>query len=125
MRGGMPLRFFFLCLLVLVGSASARTPWAASHLQGSPEPPKPYIAERILTQMAFKEVLELSIAPGAGRLFVVERAGCVWSVDPQREGSDKDLLIDLKALHPDLEYVYGLAFHPKWRENGQVFLTYA
>ena len=35
-----------------------------------------------------------------------------------------DLFVDLKQWHPKLGSAYGMAFHPRWRENGYVFVTY-
>ena len=34
------------------------------------------------------------------------------------------LIADLKVAHPDLDNLYGFAFHPKFAENHQVFITY-
>jgi hypothetical protein len=33
------------------------------------------------------------------------------------------LTIDLKALHPDCDHVYGLAFHPQFTTNRQIHIT--
>jgi putative heme-binding domain-containing protein len=80
------------------------------------------MAQQVFGQKSFKELLEFATAPGSGRLFAMERAGTIWSFDPKAEDSQKDLLVDLKALYPDLTYAYGLAFHPKWRQNHEVFV---
>lgn len=63
--------------------------------------------------------------PGAQRFVAVEKGGKIWSFKDAPDASAKDLLIDLKPEHPLLQYAYGIAFHPRWKENGQVFLCYA
>lgn len=63
--------------------------------------------------------------PGAKRFVAVEKGGKIWSFKDAPDASAKDLLIDLKPEHPLLQYAYGIAFHPRWKENGHVFLCYA
>lgn len=63
--------------------------------------------------------------PGAQRFVAVEKEGKIWSFKDTPDAKQKDLLIDLKPAHPLLQYAYGIAFHPQWRENGFVFLCYA
>jgi len=63
--------------------------------------------------------------PGAQRFVAVEKGGKIWSFADSPDTRAKDLLIDLKPEHPQLQYAYGIAFHPKWKENGHVFLCYA
>jgi uncharacterized repeat protein (TIGR03806 family) len=95
-----------------------RTPWTTSRIHGAPDPPAPYRVERAFAKLKFAEPLDLVSAPGSDRLFVAERYGKVFSFpnDPRVERAD--LFLDLGKV------IYGLAFHPKFSENGYVFVTY-
>jgi putative heme-binding domain-containing protein len=111
-----------LALLSTIVSAHAQ--WTTSRIHGSPEPPKPYVPEQVFTQIALNDALEMVAVPGASRFVAVEKGGKIWSFKDSPDAASKDLLIDLKPDHPALNYAYGIAFHPKWRENGLVFITY-
>ncbi|MDP1586951.1 MAG: hypothetical protein Q8M07_04380, partial [Prosthecobacter sp.] len=112
-----------LALLSTIVSAQAQ--WTTSRIHGSPEAPKPYIAEQVFTQIALNDALEMIAVPGAHRFVAVEKNGKIWSFKDAPDADAKDLLIDLKPDHPLLQHAYGIAFHPKWQENGLVFITYA
>ncbi|MCB1235375.1 MAG: PQQ-dependent sugar dehydrogenase [Verrucomicrobiae bacterium] len=100
-----------------------RKPWTASRIQGSPEAAKRCASEPVFTRLALEQGLEL--VAHAGRFFVVERGGKIWSFPESNESvADADLLIDLKASHPDLSNAYGLAFHPDAGRNREVFVAY-
>ncbi len=75
-------------------------------------------------KLEFKEALELVFEPLTSRWFVLERTGRILSWPHDGEAERADLVADLKALHPDLGNLFGLAFHPKFAENRQVFITY-
>ncbi|MDZ4289717.1 MAG: PQQ-dependent sugar dehydrogenase [Prosthecobacter sp.] len=115
-----------LTLLLLMGAAflqaEARTPWTTSRVQGSPEPPKPFVAEPVYSQIKVENGLEL-VAAG-GRFYMVTREGKVWSFPIQEDAGPPELVLDLKALHPEHDSAYSIAFHPRWRENRQVFVCY-
>lgn len=105
-------------------SRPARVPWTTSRLQGSPDPGKRCASELVFPGIELNQGLEL--VSWGGRFHVVERGGRVWSFPEQPAGERvvPDLTIDLKALHPGMTNAYGLAFHPKCAENGEVFLAY-
>jgi putative heme-binding domain-containing protein len=116
------MTFRLLLSLLFISAAQARVPWTTSRIQGSPEPAKPFIAEEILMQHSFTEALEIVGLPE--QIVVIENAGKIWSLTTDLSSTQKDLVIDLKASHAKLDHVYGIAFHPNWRENGAVFITY-
>lgn len=115
-------RVFFLCLAF---TAVTHAQWTTSHVHGSPEAPKPFIAEQTFASIQLQDALEMIAVPGAQRFVTVEKGGKIWSFKDAPDASAKDLLIDLKPEHPALQYAYGIAFHPQWKENGYVFLCYA
>ncbi len=110
------------CLLALT---SAHAQWTTSRIHGSPEAPKPFIAEKVFPQVAMSNGLEMIAIPGAHRFVAVERQGKVWSFPDDPVTAKNTLVIDLKAAHTQMHSAYGIAFHPKWKENGLVFLCYA
>ena len=125
----MRLQFLILTVSVLTAAMPAfaaeppvREPWTQSRVQGAPDLPRPYIAEPVFEKLAINQGLEMVALDG--RLFVMERFGKVWSFDEKPDVERKDLFVDLKALHPKVNSAYGLAFHPGWRTNEQVYLAY-
>ncbi len=99
-----------------------RPPWTTSRIQGSPEPPPAYTHETAFDKLSFDHALEM-ISIGE-RFVVVERAGKIWSFPDSETVEKSDPLIDLKALHPELTFAYGIAFHPQWKSNREVYITY-
>lgn len=70
--------------------------------------------------------LAIAFAPGDDRLFVVEGGGLVRIA--HRDGAiEPEPFLDLTARVPEGgdEGLVGLAFHPDFAQNGQVFVSYA
>jgi putative heme-binding domain-containing protein len=111
-----------LFFAVAVASVAAeRRPWTTSRFHGSPEPPKPFQVERVYTNLTFVNPLDAGTIPGTRRLVVVEQRGKIWSVEDENT-SIPDLLADLKDFDKEAVECYGVTFHPKFRENRQVFI---
>ncbi|GIW86094.1 MAG: protein up-regulated by thyroid hormone-PQQ-dependent glucose dehydrogenase [Isosphaeraceae bacterium] len=65
---------------------------------------------------------------GSQLLFVVEQhAAKIWSFPNDPQTSDKRLFLDLprKIATDNEEGLLGLAFHPRYKENGQFFVYYS
>lgn len=130
MRRSLPGLALLLLLLLFCGDSPAASPvrrasglqqrtlWTTSNVQGSPDPPAPYRIQPAFRRLKFYEPLELVAAPGTDRLFVAERTGKIFSFANDRQTAERKLLIDLKKT------VYGLAFHPRFPENGYFYATY-
>ncbi len=95
-----------------------RVPWTTSKVQGSPEPPPPYRLEKVFSKLSFDEPLELAAVPGSNRWLIAERHGKIFTFENDPTTAKKHLLIDLKKT------VYGVVAHPKFKENGYVYVTY-
>jgi putative heme-binding domain-containing protein len=119
------MRSFCLVLLLITGafSALARTPWTSSRIQGSPGAPRPYVTEQVFGGIRADNVVDMVAADG--RFYLLTRDGKLWSFANKPDTAAQDLVLDLKALHPEHDSAYSLAFHPRWRENRQIFLMYA
>src|SRR6186713_190373 len=101
----------------LMAAVPTRTPWTTSRIEGTPEPPRPFVAEQIRPELRFTEALELAAVPGTDRLLVVERRGKVSTFSVQGDAETPDLVIDLLALHPRLGNGHGVVLHPRFRET--------
>jgi putative heme-binding domain-containing protein len=116
----------FLALLpLLLGSGAfgaQRTPWTSSNITGSPEPPLPYIAERVFPELTFANPLDVTFIPGTHRLVVAEQKGRLLSVDSLSPNPRAELFLDLKAYHPEAIETYALTFHPRFAENRFVYV---
>ena len=100
--------------------------WKTSRLTGSPEPPSPYIAERVFPSLTFNEPGEMVAIPGTNRMAILEVKGNIYSFENRPEATDikPDLFADMKPTDPDFFRVYGLTFHPRFAENRYCYISY-
>ncbi|MFL5243885.1 MAG: PQQ-dependent sugar dehydrogenase [Gemmataceae bacterium] len=145
-------RFAFVSLLLAAGSVvglagtgaepakpkepkatkATRTPWTASRVVGSPDPPPPYKVVRAFPNIKLEHPLLLARCPGSDRLFAGEQAGVLYSFVDKPDAKAEvffDLRKEIKTIHllPDakeVEAVYGLTFHPDFEKNRQCFVCY-
>ena len=101
-----------------------------SCLMGSPTPPLQYELTPAFPQLSFEFPLVLTSAPdGTNRLFLVGQNGVIY-VFPNRADVRPDevkTFLDLRggvARNYFEEGLIGLAFHPRFSENGQFFIYY-
>ena len=89
---------------------------------------------RLATELAFKNLtFDRPVAleyprDGSNLLFVVEQhQGKIWSFLNDKETSQKELFLELPdpMSKENEEGLLGLAFHPKYKENGQFFVYYS
>ncbi len=95
-----------------------RTPWTTSRVHGTPEAPPPYRTEVAFPKLAFESPLEVVAGPDPNRMTVVERYGKVYSFVTSADVAEAQLLLDVGHT------TYGFAYHPKFAENGYVYVTY-
>ena len=99
---------------------------------GEPPPaaPPPIGVQPVFTQLAFEQPLAMMQAPSdSTRWFVVEKAGIVWEFP-----NDADVALDDASVFADISAsvdsspteagLLGMAFHPDFETNGEVFLSY-
>lgn len=97
-------------------------------LMGSPDP-FPLEVERAFPRLRFDRPLEITHAgDGSGRVFVVEQAGVIH-VFPNRPDVDRTTVFldirDVVSRDHNEEGLLGLAFHPRFKENGEFFVYYS
>jgi uncharacterized repeat protein (TIGR03806 family) len=95
-----------------------RVPWTTSKIHGTPEPPPPYRVDLAFKNLKFEEPLELAPSPRGDRLYVVQRRGKIYWFENRPDVNRPELLMDLGKT------AYGLALHPKFDENGYVYVVY-
>lgn len=107
-----------------------RVPWTTSKVIGSPEPPPPYKTELAFPKLPkFEEPLDMTFAPGTNRLFVAERWGKIHSFVNKKDVDKADLALEFKGAkdskgEPMKQVIYAIAFHPKFKDNGYIFVTW-
>lgn len=102
-----------------------RVPWTTSRMVGSPEPPRPYVVDVAFPHLVFDRPVELVVVPGTDRLAIAELGGKILTFpDDPAKAVETALMFDLKPRHPRFTNLYGLAFHPKFEQNGRLFVCY-
>ncbi|HKQ39588.1 MAG TPA: PQQ-dependent sugar dehydrogenase, partial [Verrucomicrobiae bacterium] len=105
-------------------SASARDPWLTSRVVGSPDPPSPYISERVFPKLKFREPVELTVMPGTDRMIMVEREAKIYSFPNKNDCEKPDLFANMKDLDNEIRETYSIAFHPGFLTNRYIFVFY-
>jgi putative heme-binding domain-containing protein len=124
----------FLALLALVAFSGAdaptrrdgnqRVPWTTSRFRGTPDAPPPYAVEPAFPKLVFDRPVLLAQVPQSRYLVVAELGGKVLSF-PEDPGVERaESALDLAARAQPFGALYGLAFHPRFTENRQVFICY-
>ena len=97
---------------------SKRVQWTTSKIDGTPEPPDPYLMEVAFPTLKFDMPLAMSRIPKSNRLVIGERYGKIFSFIDDRKRAKKQLILDVKHT------VYGVAIHPNFQKNGYIYVTY-
>ena len=107
-------------------ATSKRVPWTTSRLTGSPDPPSPYVVERVFKKLGFENPVDLVDAPRSDRLFVVELRGKILSIAgrPDADDARADLCFDLHAAAEGMQAAYGLTFHPNFPQTPYCYVCY-
>ena len=103
--------------------ALKRVEWTDSRVVGSPDPPLPYRPARVYEKLPLFQPVYLRAEPGTDRMFLVDHKGSwagpggirVFRDDPAVSESEK--LLEMDYL------IYGFTFHPKYRENGYIYIA--
>jgi len=119
-----------LVLLVLAGCGGGSVSFNPPDEPPPPAEPPTIGVEAVFTQLAFDQPLAMTQAPSdSTRWFVVEKAGIVWEFenDPDTALDDASVFADISARvdsSPSEAGLLGMAFHPDFETNGEVFLSY-
>src|SRR5262245_21163440 len=97
------------------------TPVTTSTVVGSPDPPPPFRTQRLFPKLKMDFPICVSPQPGTDLMLIIDQP---WSYGPTRLGRIRDhadtdkieTLLDLKDV------AYDICFHPKYAENGYVYV---
>ena len=92
--------------------------WTTGAIHGTPEPPDPYRIESAFPKLRLFEPLSVGLVPGTNRFGVATRPGKILTFEIRPDVDQADLLVDVGRT------TYGLAFHPKFTNNGYFYVTY-
>ncbi|MGC3965846.1 MAG: PQQ-dependent sugar dehydrogenase [Pirellulales bacterium] len=104
------------------------TPVDTSRVLGSPDP-LPLEKVRVFPKLTFERPVELTHArDGSGRLFVLEQKGVIRVFPNDNGAAEAGVFLDLREIvlsEGNEEGLLGLAFHPKYAENGKFYVYYS
>ncbi len=106
----------FACGVLLSATACSRE-------RGPAAPPGPVALQDAFAGLRFQAPLQVLQVPGEARFVVVEKRGTVQAVS----GSAATTFLDIRSRVnsvPGEAGLLGLAFHPRWAQNRQVFVNY-
>ena len=97
---------------------------------GGPDVPVVQVqVERAFPNLEFRRPVDMQIAPdGSNQLYVVEQAGTVFSFENRQDVERADVFMNITSRvsrSDNEEGLLGLAFHPDYAQNGQVFVYYS
>ncbi len=83
---------------------------------------------RVFKQIALDSIVFMTQAPGNDQYwYVVEKAGRVLRIDSESESAKSSVFIDISERvdsSPNEAGLLGMAFHPEYKSNGYVYLSY-
>lgn len=101
-----------------------RVPWTQSKVKGHPGRPAAFDLQRVLPDISFDNPVELVAMPGNDWMWMMELRGGIYAFDPSSDSPEKHLVIHLKSHTERMSDAYGMAFHPDFKTNRQVYLCY-
>jgi uncharacterized repeat protein (TIGR03806 family) len=114
---------FILLSLWTTALRAQRVRWETSKVVGSPDPPLPFTIEKTYTKIDWKSPIYALEEPGTNRLFVITQGGekdrpsRILRIEDDPAVKKTELFYELSG-----RLLYGFTFHPKYGENGQVFI---
>ena len=105
-------------------------PVDTSALLGSPDPLPPLEIEKAFPSLPpfVRPVAITHAGDGSDRLFVCDQEGVIHVFANRRDASDAKVFLDIRERTRRVHFeegLLGLAFHPRHRQNGEVFIYYS
>ena len=100
-----------------------RVAWTSSRMQGAPTPPLPYRTERVFGDFQFHQPVAFTNAPGTESMFLLELSGNIYELASEQIKEPR-LLGELSQLTRDFQTSFGLAFHPDFAANREIYICY-
>jgi len=108
-----------------------RVPWTQSRLQGSPEPPLPYVLQPAF-DVQFDGPVSLNRIPATDQYLVCEQHGKIYWFDGSQTTPGKKLVADFNAQRPPTVaqssalrlQLFSLTYHPQFADNQWIYVCY-
>ncbi len=105
-------------------SFGKRVPWTTSRIQGTPEPPLPYVTERVYPKLRFERPTTMIPVPDSDRMIVTQLEKEIVSFQRDAAASSFETAIDMTHVHPEFFQTFGIVFHPKYPQVPWCYITY-
>ena len=123
----IPRRCLTFALLLTLNAADDQSQVSAQEVNTSP---LPVVAERAFPNIKIRRPIVLTHAgDGSNRVFLASQLGTIYVFPDDQDVEEAKLFLDMqkKVTYKDNENeegFLGMAFHPKYKENGQFFVYY-
>jgi glucose/arabinose dehydrogenase len=94
---------------------------AISKVVGSPEPPSPYVSERVYPKLPMKFPIAVGAQPGSDRILTITQPHPYARTRLERF-VDKPDVAETEILLDYEDTAYDFTFHPKFAENGFIYV---
>jgi glucose/arabinose dehydrogenase len=101
---------------------AARSLWTNSHVVGSPAPPFPYQTVRAFPDLKVQLPVAIASEPGSDRLIFLEHTAPWSGYGKVRRFKNEASVSEAETLLESEDILYGITFHPKFSENGYLYL---
>lgn len=96
--------------------------WTESKVVGSPEPPTPYQTRRVFENLKLAQPIYIIAEPGTNNYLVVEHVGGGSGPANIKRFANSPNVTELETVLTFDELIYAVGFHPKFVENGYLFV---
>src|SRR4051812_3552273 len=107
-----------------------RVPWTTSKIAGAPEPPDPFTTAQAYAGVKLDRPTHIEISPDGKRWFISEQFGKILSISATDDSAKAEPFLDIRqhdstdAKTSDRRQIWSMTFHPKYAENGFVYVCY-
>lgn len=111
-----------------VFDTTTRVLWTSSQVQGAPEPPARYRAVRLHEGLKLDSPVDAQLSPDRKHWFITEQQAVIRVVPADGTATTSRVLLDLstpeRAKWDHRRNAYSVAFHPRFSENGFLYVFY-
>lgn len=101
---------------------AVRVPWDGSRLVGSPDAAPKYAAVRAFPELTVKHPVAIEREPGTERMFLIENYDWQERRSELKRFSARGDAKEAETLLDRREHFYSVTFHPRYAENGWLYL---
>ncbi len=100
-----------------------RAQWTTSRVHGTPDPPLPFVLQRVFDDVPLEHPTEMVPLPGTDRWIVVQLGGSIVSFT-RDSGRDLRILLEANQLASSEFRAYGITFHPNFPAQPWCYIAY-